>query len=241
MEDQFRTKVHEFGRTGTPVQPRGLDTATAVVGGGPGPGMATLTEVAGPPGPGMATAVVGGTARGAATPAAQAAAQAAAAAEAASAKANAGTGFEVTPEQYRAAVSPMLAASDRVSTAYLALDSFLTSMNATHPWGNDHAGHQFAEGGKGYLAYSAGTLKGLKGLPAALRRVADGLKLMAENYETTERRVVGTLKGRKEELDTYRPMNPLPAADALPQAPVPVAPTLPAPHVGPIVHTGGRR
>lgn len=122
----------------------------------------------------------------------------------------------------------MLAATDRVSAAYLALDSYLTSMNATHPWGNDHAGHQFAEGEKGYLAYSAGTLKGLKGLPAALHRIADGLKLMAQNYETAEQRVVGSLNGRMQELDTYRPMNPLTAA-ALPQAPVSVAPTLPAP------------
>ncbi|MFJ1706886.1 WXG100 family type VII secretion target [Kitasatospora sp. NPDC088346] len=177
---------------------------------------------------------------GTATLTAGTAAPAASAAPAAAAKANAGTGFEVTPEQYRTAVSPMLAATDRVSAAYLALDGYLTSMNATDPWGNDHAGHQFAEGEKGYLAYSAGTLKGLKGLPAALHRIADGLKLMAQNYETTEQRVVGGLDGSKQELDAYRPMNPLPAA-ALPQAPAPVAPTLPAPHVGPMVYTGGRR
>ncbi|GAA2832724.1 hypothetical protein GCM10010505_65520 [Kitasatospora aburaviensis] len=154
---------------------------------------------------------------------------------------NAGTGFEAHPAQYRAAVSPMLVASDRVSTAYLALDSFLTSMNATNPWGNDHAGHQFAEGEKGYLAYSAGTLKGLKGLPAALRRVAEGLQRMADNYENTERRVVDAFKGRTEGPGTYGPANPIPASADLPQAPAPVAPTLPGPHVGPMVHTGGRR
>ncbi|MFD0274502.1 hypothetical protein ACFVHB_11440 [Kitasatospora sp. NPDC127111] len=192
--------------------------------------MATLSaQTGGTPGFATETAVVG------AAPAAPAAAAAAAPAKAA------GTGFEAHPAQYRAAVSPMLAASDRVSAAYLDLDSFLTSMNATHPWGNDHAGHQFAEGEKGYLAYSAGTLKGLKGLPAALRRVAEGMKRMAENYENTERGVVNTLKGRQEDLGTHGPADPLPAAAALPQAPAPVAATLPAPHVGPMVHTGGRR
>ncbi|MFB7613849.1 WXG100 family type VII secretion target [Kitasatospora sp. NPDC056181] len=161
-------------------------------------------------------------------------------ADAAPAKA-AGTGFDVHPEQYRAAVSPMLAASDRVSAAYLDLDSFLTSMNATHPWGNDHAGHQFAEGEKGYLAYSSGTLKGLKGLPAALRRVAEGLKRMAENYENTERRVTASLTGRNENPGPSGPVDPLASAAAPPQAPAPVTPTLPAPHVGPMAHTGGRR
>ncbi|WP_405366015.1 hypothetical protein [Kitasatospora sp. NBC_00039] len=229
MEDQFRTKVYAPGQLGAPVQPRGPETAT---------------EVTGLPGSGTATEVVGGPAMGTATLAAgsadSAASGAAGGAAAATAKADAGTGFEVTPEQYRAAVSPMLAALDRVSAAYLALDSFLTSMNATSPWGNDHAGHEFAEGEKGYLAYSSGTLKGLKGLPAALRRVAHGLKVMAENYETTERQVVNALDGRKQVLDTYRPVDALPAAAALPQAPVPVAPTLPAPHIGPMVHTGGR-
>ncbi|WP_395296557.1 WXG100 family type VII secretion target [Kitasatospora hibisci] len=183
-------------------------------------GLVTAARAAGAPGAGPAAA--------------------AAAAPAVPAK-NAGTGFEAHPAQYRAAVSPMLVASDRVSTAYLALDSFLTSMNATNPWGNDHAGHQFAEGEKGYLAYSAGTLKGLKGLPAALRRVAEGLQRMADNYENTERRVVDAFKGRTEGPGTYGPANPIPASADLPQAPAPVAPTLPGPHVGPMVHTGGRR
>ncbi|MFJ3787288.1 hypothetical protein [Kitasatospora sp. NPDC090091] len=192
---------------------------------------------AGEPAPAMGLVTV---TRAAASPGSGPAAEAAAA-PAAPAK-DAGTGFEAHPAQYRAAVSPMLVASDRVSAAYLALDSFLTSMNATHPWGNDHAGHQFAEGEKGYLAYSAGTLKGLKGLPAALRRVAEGMQRMADNYEGTEQKLVNALKGRGETPGAAAyPADPLPAAAALPQAPGPVAPTLPAPHVGPMAHTGGRR
>ncbi|MEU6236828.1 hypothetical protein [Kitasatospora sp. NPDC047058] len=227
MEDRFGTKVHGPGEAGEPAPAMGLVTEMKAAA-PPAPTPAASAPPPGEPGLATATAAVAVPAKGAAAPAAPAK--------------DAGTGFEAHPAQYRAAVSPMLSASDRVSSAYLALDSVLTSMNATNPWGNDHAGHQFAEGEKGYLAYSAGTLKGLKGLPAALRRVAEGLQRMADNYEHTERNLVNTFKGRDGDAGPAAgPADPLPAAAAVPQAPGPVAPTLPAPHVGPMAHTGGRR
>ncbi|WP_030276782.1 WXG100 family type VII secretion target [Streptomyces sp. NRRL B-24484] len=99
---------------------------------------------------------------------------------------SAGSGFEVNPEQYRAAVSPVLAAADQLTQLVTGLSAFLDHTQSTAPWGNDESGKKFAEGEKGYLRYSTDTLKGLKGMPEAVRYVADGLKAMAENYRATE-------------------------------------------------------
>ncbi|PBC70516.1 hypothetical protein BX265_5056 [Streptomyces sp. TLI_235] len=99
---------------------------------------------------------------------------------------SAGSGFEVNPDQYRAAVSPVLAAADQLSQLVTGLSAFLDHTQSTAPWGNDESGKKFAEGEKGYLKYSTETLKGLKGMPDAVRYVADGLKAMAENYRAAE-------------------------------------------------------
>ncbi|GAA2279439.1 hypothetical protein GCM10010430_76770 [Kitasatospora cystarginea] len=211
MEDPFSTKVHGPGEAPTPSsQSTGPATGSMAVG-PQGAGMATMAV--GSPAPGMGTLTVS---RGAAAHAAQAAPTAA----------SAGTGIKISPEQYRTASSPMSAAADRVSQLYLGLDGFLTSMNATSPWGKDHAGEQFAEGEKGYLAYSAATLKGLKNLPAALHRVAEGLKTMAQNYESAESDTVADLNGRGRDLQVVEslptPVITLPPAGATAGPPSPV-------------------
>ncbi|MGK4578998.1 hypothetical protein [Kitasatospora sp. HPMI-4] len=95
----------------------------------------------------------------------------------------AGQGFSVNPEQYRAAVSPMLAAAEQVAALAASLSAYLPGLEAQEPWGKDESGKQFAEGEKGYLKYSADTLKGLKRLPDGLKHIADGLKAMAEGYQ----------------------------------------------------------
>jgi hypothetical protein len=99
---------------------------------------------------------------------------------------SAGSGFQVDPEQYLAAVSPVLAAADQLSQLVTGLTAFLDHTQSTAPWGNDESGKKFAEGEKGYLKYSTDTQKGLKGMPDAVRYIADGLKAMAENYQATE-------------------------------------------------------
>jgi hypothetical protein len=99
---------------------------------------------------------------------------------------SAGSGFQVDPDQYRAAVSPVLAAADQLSQLVTGLTAYLDHTQSTAPWGNDESGKKFAEGEKGYLKYSTDTLKGLKGMPDAVRYIADGLKAMAENYQATE-------------------------------------------------------
>ncbi|MER8187917.1 hypothetical protein [Kitasatospora sp. NPDC094015] len=99
---------------------------------------------------------------------------------------SAGTGFKVDPAQYMAAVSPLLAAADQLSQLVTGLTSFLDHTQSTAPWGNDESGKKFAEGEKGYLKYSTETQKGLKGMPDAVRYIADGLKAMAENYQNAE-------------------------------------------------------
>ncbi|WP_345704784.1 hypothetical protein [Kitasatospora paranensis] len=99
---------------------------------------------------------------------------------------SAGSGFQVDPDQYRAAVSPVLAAADQLSQLVTGLTAFLDHTQSTAPWGNDESGKKFAEGEKGYLKYSTDTLKGLKGMPDAVRYIADGLKAMADNYRATE-------------------------------------------------------
>ncbi|WP_206743469.1 hypothetical protein, partial [Kitasatospora sp. MBT63] len=99
---------------------------------------------------------------------------------------SAGTGFRVDPAQYQAAVSPLLAAADQLSQLVTGLTAFLDHTQSTAPWGNDESGKKFAEGEKGYLKYSTETLKGLKGMPGAVKYIADGLKAMADNYRYAE-------------------------------------------------------
>ncbi|MCU7821056.1 hypothetical protein [Kitasatospora sp. DSM 101779] len=108
---------------------------------------------------------------------------------------SAGSGFEVNPEQYRAAVSPVLAAADQLAQLVTGLSAFLDHTQSTAPWGNDESGKKFAEGEKGYLRYSTDTLKGLKGMPDAVRYVADGLKAMAENYRAAEEGTTSVFQG----------------------------------------------
>ncbi|MFC9331898.1 WXG100 family type VII secretion target [Kitasatospora sp. NPDC057015] len=105
-----------------------------------------------------------------------------------------GAGFQVDPELYLAAVSPVLAASDQLAQLVNGLTAFLDHTHSTAPWGNDESGKHFAEGDKGYLKYSTETLKGLKGMPDAVRYIADGLKAMAENYRATEDSTAGVLR-----------------------------------------------
>ncbi|MFC6600057.1 WXG100 family type VII secretion target [Kitasatospora paranensis] len=126
----------------------------------------------------------------------------------------AGQGFQVDPEQYRSAVSPVLAASEQVRSLYTSLSAFLTSLEAQKPWGDDESGKKFAEGDKGYLKYSKDTLDVIKGLPEALKGIADGLKAMADGYEGAD----GTIATEFDGMDTGA--NPMPAAPSLPSAPV---------------------
>ncbi|MFD7734142.1 WXG100 family type VII secretion target [Kitasatospora phosalacinea] len=125
----------------------------------------------------------------------------------------AGTGFQVDPEQYRAAVSPMLAASEQVSSLNRSLSAFLTSLEAQNPWGNDESGKKFAEGEKGYLQYSHDTLAVLKGLPDELKYIADGLKAMAAGYENADEDVTAELGGIESTVQ-------MPTAPSLPSTPV---------------------
>jgi hypothetical protein len=125
-----------------------------------------------------------------------------------------GQGFQVDPEQYRAAVSPMLAASEQVRSLSTSLSAFLSSSEAQSPWGDDESGKKFAEGEKGYLKYSKDTLDVIKGLPDALKGIADGMKAMADGYEGAEEAVAAAFDG----MDTGA--NPIPAAPSLPGTPV---------------------
>ncbi|BFV61037.1 hypothetical protein KCMC57_up61410 [Kitasatospora sp. CMC57] len=106
---------------------------------------------------------------------------------------SAGTGFQVSPEQYRAAVSPLFAASEQVRALYTSLSAFLPSSEAQNPWGNDESGKQFAEGDQGYLKFSKDTLEVVKGLPDALKGIAEGMKAMAEGYQGAEDSIIETL------------------------------------------------
>ncbi|MEV4556785.1 hypothetical protein AB0K51_07275 [Kitasatospora sp. NPDC049285] len=126
----------------------------------------------------------------------------------------AGQGFQVNPEQYQAAVSPMLAASEQVRSLYTSLSAFLPSLEAQNPWGNDESGKKFAEGEKGYLKYSKDTLDVVKGLPDALKGIADGLKAMAENYQGADESITSEFNG----MDLGD--NPMPLAPTLPSAPL---------------------
>ncbi|WP_431682996.1 hypothetical protein [Kitasatospora sp. KL5] len=73
-------------------------------------------------------------------------------------------------------------------------------MNARVPWGNDESGEKFANGEKGYLTYSGKVLEGIGNLPAALKYIADGLKVMAESYDTTEEGLSTGLTSMEAEL-----------------------------------------
>ncbi|MER8186423.1 hypothetical protein [Kitasatospora sp. NPDC094015] len=116
----------------------------------------------------------------------------------ASAEGGSGQGFRVNPDQYRAAVPPMLAVSDRIAALHSALSSYLPGMEGNSPWGDDESGKQFAEGEKGYLHYSAQTLKALKGMPDGIRYIADGLKAMADGYDGSEGSATSDFSGDPE-------------------------------------------
>ncbi|GAA2153648.1 hypothetical protein GCM10009760_51540 [Kitasatospora kazusensis] len=117
----------------------------------------------------------------------------------------AGQGFQVSPEQYSAAVSPMLAASEQIASLYAGLNSYLPSMESQAPWGKDESGKQFSEGDKGYLKYSADTLKALKGMPDGLKYIADGLKAMAQGYEGADGSTASGLTDQDNQLQASPP------------------------------------
>ena len=127
---------------------------------------------------------------------------------------SAGQGFKVDPEQYQAAVSPMLAASEQIRSLSRSLSAFLPSLEAQNPWGNDESGKKFAEGEKGYLKYSEDTLGVVKSLPDELKGIADGLKAMAQGYRGADEVIAADFDG----MDTGA--NALPAAPSLPSTPV---------------------
>jgi hypothetical protein len=127
---------------------------------------------------------------------------------------SAGQGFKVDPEQYQAAVSPMLAAYEQVRSLYTSLSAFLPSLEAQNPWGNDESGKKFAEGEKGYLKYSKDTLDVLKGMPDALKGIADGLKAMAQGYQGADEAIAADFDG----MDTGA--SSLPPPPSLSSAPV---------------------
>ncbi|MFD5560389.1 hypothetical protein [Kitasatospora griseola] len=107
----------------------------------------------------------------------------------------AGQGFVVSPEQYKAAVSPVLAASEQIASLAASMTSYLPPMEAQIPWGKDESGKQFAEGEKGYLLYSQNTLKTLQSLSKEIADIAGGLKQMASNYEDAEGGTVAAFSG----------------------------------------------
>ncbi|QKW22527.1 hypothetical protein HUT16_28680 [Kitasatospora sp. NA04385] len=125
----------------------------------------------------------------------------------------AGTGFKVDPDQYRAAVSPMLAAAEQVASLYRSLNAYLPSLEAQNPWGNDESGKKFAEGDKGYLKCSESTMALLKSLPDGLKGIADGLKRMAESYQNADENTVAELGGIESTAQ-------MPVAPSLPSSPV---------------------
>jgi hypothetical protein len=139
----------------------------------------------------------------------------------------AGQGFVVNPDQYKAAVSPVLAASEQIASLAASLGSYLPSMESQNPWGNDESGKQFAEGENGYLEYSHNTLKTLQSLVKEVRDIADGLKRMGESYEAAEEGATGSFTGMG---DSSVPMPPSPGT----------APTVPT-HVRPMMTPGMTR
>lgn len=140
---------------------------------------------------------------------------------------SASQGFKVDPEQYRAAVGPVLAASDQIQQLYTNLSAFLSGMEATAPWGNDESGKHFAEGDKGYVKYSAETLKGLKGLPGAVQYVAEGLKTMADGYESADGNVTSDLDRQDGQLGATPPPTWSPAVHT------PISPSITIGHQNP--------
>ncbi|MFJ8041081.1 hypothetical protein ACIRBX_11310, partial [Kitasatospora sp. NPDC096147] len=111
-----------------------------------------------------------------------------------------GAGFDVDPEKYRAAAGPVLAASDQLADLTRGLTAYMSGMNGRAPWGNDDSGEKFANGEKGYLTYSGKVLDGLGNLPAALKYISDGLKVMAESYANTEEGLSTGLTSMEAEL-----------------------------------------
>ncbi|MFJ6213501.1 WXG100 family type VII secretion target [Streptomyces sp. NPDC092296] len=113
---------------------------------------------------------------------------------------SAGSGFRVTADQYAAAAGPLLAVADQLSELYSSLNGFLSGLQT--PWGDDHAGHQFADGDQGYIKYSADTLTGLQTLPEGLRNVAEGMKAMAQNYSSVEEAIASGMTDQDAELQS---------------------------------------
>ncbi|MGW4805411.1 WXG100 family type VII secretion target [Kitasatospora sp. NPDC004272] len=124
----------------------------------------------------------------------------------------AGSGFRVDPDQYRAAVSPLLAAADQLGNAYRSLSAYLPSLEAQDPWGNDESGKKFAEGEHGYVNISHSTMTLFKSLSGGLKDIADGLKQMADRYQNADDDTVAELGG----IDSTAPM---PDSPSLPSTP----------------------
>ncbi|MCX4751313.1 hypothetical protein OG455_38430 [Kitasatospora sp. NBC_01287] len=121
----------------------------------------------------------------------------------------AGAGFAVDPARYRAAVSPLLAAVDQLTELSTGMTAFLATMEDQAPWGNDDSGKKFANGDKGYLQYSADTMKTLNGMPDGLRYVADGIKAMADGYEGADGSVQGDMSSGDGPTPQSAPLQPM--------------------------------
>jgi uncharacterized protein YukE len=92
--------------------------------------------------------------------------------------------LDVTPEDLRAASRHMAEVSDRMKNVLSSLKGKLSGEGAA--WGDDETGHQFADGGDGYLAQLDRVNTSVDAKSQLLDGYSKSMKAAADNFEQSD-------------------------------------------------------
>ena len=96
---------------------------------------------------------------------------------------------ELNPEGLRVAAGEFDGVADMTKKLLETLKN--VSGSEGEPWGDDKAGHKFADGDKGYLANRDGSFTSLSNLVQTFQDNATNLRDAAKTFEDNERKAAG--------------------------------------------------
>jgi uncharacterized protein YukE len=92
--------------------------------------------------------------------------------------------LDVTPEELREASRHMSEVSDRMKNVMSSLQGKLSGEGAA--WGDDEIGHQFADGGDGYLSQLDRVHTSVDAKTQLLEGYSESMRAAADNFEQSD-------------------------------------------------------